>query len=55
MHIYLDHNATTQPDPAVFDAMLPVIREKFGNPSTVPLWPRTISCYPDPLYETITE
>jgi cysteine desulfurase len=32
--IYLDHNATTPVDPAVLDAMLPFLREQFGNPSS---------------------
>jgi len=32
--IYLDNNATTPIDPAVFDAMLPFLREQFGNPSS---------------------
>ncbi len=32
--IYLDHNATTPIDPAVADAMLPYLREEFGNPSS---------------------
>jgi cysteine desulfurase len=32
--IYLDHNATTPVDPAVLDAMLPFLREEFGNPSS---------------------
>ncbi len=31
--IYLDHNATTPLDPEVFDAMLPYLREHFGNAS----------------------
>jgi len=36
MHpIYLDHNATTPIDPAVLDAMLPFLREEFGNPSSL--------------------
>src|SRR5215510_7568621 len=36
MHpIYLDHNATTPIDPAVLDAMLPYLREEFGNPSSL--------------------
>jgi cysteine desulfurase len=33
--IYLDHNATTPIDPAVFAAMEPYLRLAFGNPSSV--------------------
>jgi cysteine desulfurase len=33
--IYLDHNATTPLLPAVIDRMLVVLREEFGNPSSV--------------------
>lgn len=32
--IYLDHNATTPPFPEVLEAMAPVLREHFGNPSS---------------------
>lgn len=32
--IYLDHNATTPVAPEVVDAMLPFLREHFGNPSS---------------------
>jgi cysteine desulfurase len=32
--IYLDYNATTPVDPAILDAMLPFLREHFGNPSS---------------------
>jgi cysteine desulfurase len=32
--IYLDHNATTPVHPAVVEAMLPFLREHFGNPSS---------------------
>jgi cysteine desulfurase len=32
--IYLDYNATTPIDPAVVDAMLPYLRDEFGNPSS---------------------
>lgn len=31
---YLDHNATTPLDARVLDAMLPYLRERFGNPSS---------------------
>src|SRR5437016_2571546 len=34
MLIYLDYNATTPIDPAVVDAMLPYLKEQFGNPSS---------------------
>lgn len=32
--IYLDHNATTQVDPDVLKAMIPFMKEEFGNPSS---------------------
>lgn len=32
--VYLDHNATTPLDPAVFAAMLPWLESQFGNPSS---------------------
>ncbi len=32
--VYLDHNATTPVAPEVVDAMLPYLRETFGNPSS---------------------
>lgn len=32
--IYLDYNATTPVDEAVLEAMLPFLREQFGNPSS---------------------
>ncbi len=32
--IYLDHNATTPLDPRVFEAMLPLLRVHWGNPSS---------------------
>jgi cysteine desulfurase len=33
--IYLDNNATTRPAPQVVEAMLPYLREFYGNPSSV--------------------
>ncbi|MBM4073258.1 MAG: cysteine desulfurase [Planctomycetes bacterium] len=32
--VYLDYNATTPLDPAVVEAMLPILQENFGNPSS---------------------
>ena len=32
--VYLDHNATTPLDPRVLEAMLPHLRERFGNASS---------------------
>ena len=32
--IYLDHNATTPVAPEVLDAMLPYLRDQYGNPSS---------------------
>src|SRR5438552_7879069 len=33
--IYLDHNATTPVDPRVVEAMLPALRDGFGNASSL--------------------
>ncbi|MCW8919306.1 MAG: cysteine desulfurase [Gammaproteobacteria bacterium] len=33
--VYLDHNATTPLDERVLEAMLPYLRERYGNPSSV--------------------
>ena len=32
--VYLDYNATTPVDPGVLEAMLPFLRDAFGNPSS---------------------
>tara|TARA_B100000686_G_scaffold3299_1_gene3497 strand:+ start:1095 stop:2246 length:1152 start_codon:yes stop_codon:yes gene_type:complete len=39
--IYLDHNATTPLNPEVLEAMLPALRENYGNPSSVHSFGRT--------------
>src|SRR5687768_6825076 len=33
--VYLDNSATTPADPAVVEAMMPFLTEKFGNPSSI--------------------
>ncbi len=33
--IYMDHNATTPCDKRVIQAMLPYLRERFSNPSSL--------------------
>ncbi len=33
--VYLDNAATTQPRPEVVEAMLPYLRERYGNPSSI--------------------
>ena len=33
--VYLDHNATTPPDPEVVEAMIPYLGEQFGNPASL--------------------
>jgi len=35
MRVYFDHNATTPVDPAVADVMVGILRQEFGNPSSV--------------------
>lgn len=34
MGVYLDNNATTRPEPAVVDAMIAMLRDAWGNPSS---------------------
>ncbi|HPI23394.1 MAG TPA: cysteine desulfurase NifS, partial [Spirochaetota bacterium] len=33
--VYLDNNATTKVDPEVIEAMMPFLRERYGNPSSM--------------------
>src|SRR4051812_15862522 len=39
--IYLDYNATTPLDPAVVEAMLPYLKDHFGNPSSTHVYGKT--------------
>jgi len=65
--IYLDHNASTPILPEVLDAMLPYLRDNYGNPSSTHTYGRTmlaaveqargqvadlITCKPDELFFT---
>jgi len=65
--IYLDHNASTPVLPEVVDAMLPYLRDHFGNPSSSHIFGRTmhdaverareqtarlIECSPDEVFFT---
>jgi cysteine desulfurase len=38
--IYMDYGATTPVDPRVVDAMIPWLREHFGNPASRRRWRR---------------
>jgi cysteine desulfurase len=40
MKVYLDNAATTPLDPEVMDAMIPVMKDHFGNPSSIHSWGR---------------
>lgn len=42
MKIYLDNAATTPMDPEVVDAMIPVMKNQFGNPSSIHSWGREV-------------
>jgi hypothetical protein len=43
--VYLDYNATTPVDPAALEAMLPYLKDHWGNP----LWTITRTCGSDHL------
>ena len=51
--IYLDHNATTPVDESVLEAMLPLYRGTFGNPSSVHSQGRAARVYLDEAREKV--
>jgi cysteine desulfurase len=53
MSIYLDHAATTPLRPEVLDAMLPYLREHFGNPSSAHAFGRKSRDALDEAHETV--
>ena len=53
MPVYLDHNATTPLDPRVLDAMVPYLRDHYGNPSSLHLHGRTARAALDQAREQV--
>ncbi len=53
--IYLDHNATTPVHPEVLEAMLPLFKGSFGNPSSIHWAGREARKYLDDARETVAE
>lgn len=52
--VYLDHNATTPVDPAVREAMLPYLDDRFGNPSSLHAVGRTARVALDEARDTVS-
>ena len=51
--VYFDHNATTPLEPAVFDAMLPWLTQRFGNASSRHEYGRAARCAIDEAREKV--
>ena len=55
MKVYFDNAATTQIHPKVFEAMLPYLKEEFGNPSSIHSYGRKIRVAIEEARETAAE
>lgn len=53
MPVYADHAATTPLDPRALEAMLPFLKDQFGNPSSLHAWGRRARMALDEARETI--
>jgi cysteine desulfurase len=53
--IYLDYNATTPIDPTVLEAMLPYLRDRFGNPSSGHLFGKMANAAVDQARRQVAE
>jgi cysteine desulfurase len=53
--VYLDYNATTPVDPRVLEAMVPFMKEKFGNPSSIHSFGRAGKAALDDSREQVAE
>lgn len=55
MKVYFDNAATTPMDPEVLDAMLPVMRDDFGNPSSTHAFGRKVKAHLENSRRTIAK
>ena len=53
--VYLDYNATTPVDPRVLEAMIPYMKQEFGNPSSIHSYGRAGKAALDNSREQIAE
>lgn len=55
MKVYLDNAATTPVDPEVADAMIPVLRNQFGNPSSIHSYGREVRAIIEQSRKTVAK
>lgn len=53
--IYLDNAATTQIDERVLESMLPYLKDRYGNPSSIHSWGREVKVMLEDARETIAK